>query len=562
MMPRRLPSPVRRAAATLALVALSGCATLDVSRDRPAIEALLAARGAGNLGWQQNGDAASGAAVDELLAKPMTVDSAVRVAMLKSPQLLEVYGQLGLARADVLEAIQVANPRIAISSLALAGGPGSQLTTGLAVPLIDLLTLPSRSRLARVDYERARYEVAAAILGVSLDVESAWYRHVAAQQVAAMRKAVADALRTSADLAQRFYDAGNITLLQLNREKAAASQAGIEATRAAVAARLARLDLNTLIGLSGPATDWAGETVLSLPLATEDDPVALQRLANDNSLELLAARKGASVAAGAAAFTRRFRLLGATSIGYEREREVDGAVIRGPTLDLELPIFNQGGARVARAEARVQLARARLARIELAAANSVALSSERVRVLAQVVGDYRTALVPERETVAAQSQLEQNFALIGQFEVLQARAQQYEAYQGLIEAVRDYWLARTDLVRLIGSRLPSDTEARQTLPSAEQYLTPPPPPAMDHSGHGGMAMASPKPSLPAPGSAAVPGPHAGHGVAVTPPAPAMDHSMHGGHDAMPMPPPAASQQHKTPTPVPAPATHHHPGTGQ
>ncbi len=490
---------VRHGAAALALVALSGCATLDASRDRPAIEALLAARGAAGLGWQQNRDAASGAAVTGLLAKPMTVDSAVRVAMMNSPQLLEVYGQLGLARADVLEAVQVANPRISLSSLALAGGPGSQLTTGVALPLVDLLTLPARARLARVDYERARYQVAAAILGVSLDVESAWYRHVAAQQVATMRRAVADALQVSADLAQRFYDAGNITLLQLNRETAAASQARIEAARAAVAARLARLDLNTLIGLSGPATGWTGAAVLALPLPAEDDPADLQRLANENSLELLAARKGASVAAGAAAFTRRFRLLGTTSIGYDRERETDGAVIRGPTLDIELPVFNQGGARVARAEARLQLARARLARLELAAANSVALSAERVRVLAEVVGDYRTALVPARETVAAQSQLEQNYALIGQFEVLQARTQQYDAYQGLIEAVRDYWLARTDLVRLIGSRLPSDSAARQMLPSAEQYLTPPPAPAMDHSMHGGMHMDVPKPAAPGAG---------------------------------------------------------------
>ncbi|MGQ7385787.1 TolC family protein, partial [Streptococcus suis] len=140
----------------------------------------------------------------------------------------QIYGELGLARADVLDAVQVANPRISLSSLALAGGPGSQFVFGVAEPLVDLLTLPAKARLARLDYERARYEVAASILGVSLDVEAAWYRYVGAQQVAEMRAAVADGLQVSADLAQRFYDAGNITELQLNREKAAASQARIE----------------------------------------------------------------------------------------------------------------------------------------------------------------------------------------------------------------------------------------------------------------------------------------------------------------------------------------------
>jgi cobalt-zinc-cadmium efflux system outer membrane protein len=531
---------VRRAVGlVLTSASLTSCATLDVSHDRPAIEGLLAARGAPDLGWQNNGCAGNDALMADVLAKPMTIDLAVRAAMLKSPQLQQVYGQLGLARADVLDAIQVANPRIGVSSLALEGGPGSQLVTGVALPLIDLLTLPTRSRLAHADYERARYEVAAAIFGVSLDVESAWYRYVAAHQVSLMRKAVGDALRTSADLAQRFFDAGNITELQLNREKAAASQAGIEAARASVAERLARLDLDTLIGLSGGETKWSSDALLPLPVATEDDPAELQRIASTTSLELLAARKGTAVAASAASITRRFRLLGATTVGYDREREVDRSVIKGPTLDLELPIFNQGGARVARAEARLQIARARLARIELSNANSVVLGAERVRVLSGIVGNYRSALVPERETVAAQSQLEQNFALIGQFEVLQARTQQYDAYQGLIEAVRDYWLARTDLVRLIGSRLPSDAAAKTGEVSAAKYLTPPLAPAMDHSihgGHGQMNMEMPMP--PAPASPASP-------VPATPAPPA-------GHDHGHAPPDAA----------PPAEHHHHSGTGQ
>ena len=327
-----------------------------------------------------------------------------------------------------------------------------------------------------------------------------------------MRAAVAEALQTSAELAQRFYDAGNITQLQFNREKAAATQARIEAAQASVAARLARLEVNSLIGLTGKETEWPLDATLPLPVVAEDDPAELQRIASENSLELLAARKGASVAAGAASITRHFRLLGTTTVGYGREREVDRSVIKGPTLDLELPIFNQGGSRVARAEARLKIARARLAQIELSSANSIALGAERVRVLSQVVNDYRSALVPERETVARESQLEQNYALIGEFEVLQARAQQFDAYQGLIEAVRDYWLARLDLSRLVGRRLPSDALPRQRAVTPADYLSPKPTSSVRPAG--------------------------GH--------------QHGGAPATPVEPPSS------PTAIPTP-TEHHPG---
>jgi outer membrane protein, heavy metal efflux system len=523
---------------------LAGCTTFDPGRDHVAIEKLLADRGAPSLGWEQNDQGEQETqAQQSVAAQPMTADLAVKTAMLRSPRLQQIYGELGLARADVLDAVQVANPRISLSSLALAGGPGSQFVFGVAEPLVDLLTLPAKARLARLDYERARYEVAASILGVSLDVEAAWYRYVGAQQVAEMRAAVADGLQVSADLAQRFYDAGNITELQLNREKAAASQARIEATRAAVAGKMARLELNNAIGLRGAEADWKSDTVLPLPLAHEDDVSELQRLAQSSSLELLAAQKGAVVAAGAARITRSFRLLGATTVGYDRERQVDRSVIRGPTLDIELPIFNQGGARVARTEARLRIARARLAQLALASGNAVGLGAERVRVLSEVVGLYRTALVPQREIVTRQSQLEQNFALIGEFEVLQAKAQEYEAYQGFLEAVRDYWLARVDLMRLVGNRLPSDAEARQNTPTVSEILTPPAAPAMDHSMHGGHhGGGAPPPAGPAPSGSPAP-----------PPAmPGMVHDHVPTPDASPPP---------SPPPAPTPEHQHH-GAGQ
>jgi cobalt-zinc-cadmium efflux system outer membrane protein len=435
-----------------------------------------------------------------MLAQPMTADLAVRVAMLKSPRIQQLYGELGLARADVMEVVQISNPRVDLSLFLLGGG--SKLIFGIAEPLVDLLTLPAKSRLAHLDYERARYEVAAAILGISLDVEAAWYRYVGAEQVAEMRAAVAGGLDVSAELAQRFFDAGNITELQLNREKAAASQGRIEATRAAVASKMARLELNTIIGLTASDANWETKAVLSLPLAQRDDVAELQRMAQASSLELLAAKKGAEVAAGAARMTRQFRLLGETGIGYGGEREADHQFLHGPAIDIELPIFNQGGARVERSEARLMIARARLAVLALASGDAVALGAERVRVLGEVADLYRSALVPERQIVTRQSQLEQNFALIGEFEVLQAKTQEYDAYQGFLEAIRDYWLARVDLVRLVGSRLPSDAAARNDTPSVAEFLAPAAEPHHHHHHPDG-----PPPDSPTPMPASVPEHH-------------------------------------------------------
>ncbi len=226
-------------------------------------------------------------------------------------------------------------------------------------------------------------------------------------------------------------------------------------------------------------------TALPLPVAREDDPAELHRLASVNNLDLLAAQKEARITETSAGIARRFRLLGGASVGYYYEKDVkqDHSTIRGPTLDLELPVFNQGQARVARAEAQLQLARAHLAELELDTGAGVDLAAERVRALSEVVRLYREALIPERESVTARSQEEQNFMLIGIFEVIQNRVLQYDAYQGYLEAVRDYWLARVDLMRFVGVKLPSDSQVSPSGPTVAQLLAPPPAPVMP-----GMSM--------------------------------------------------------------------------
>ncbi len=509
---------------------LSGCATLQPGLDPPQINQLLAARGAPQLGWEQNSSGADQALMTQWLSEPMTAERAVRVAMLRSPRLQEEYARLGLARADIMEAVQIANPRFTIGNLNALGGPGSQLTLGLAMPLVDLLVLPARVRLARSDFERAKLAIAASVLGVGFNVESAWYDYVGSQQVADMRAAVASGMTTSAELARRFYAAGNISELQLKREEAGASQARIDAARALVAARLARLDLNTTIGLSGADAEWQTSDRLPLPVAAEDDPILLEAMANQGNLALLAKAREVDILRSAAGITRNLRLLGDTQIGFEREREIDGSKIQGPTASIEIPIFNQGGARVARAEARYLQARAQLLALQLQTDNAVRLGAERVRVLSEIVRTHRDALIPARETVVERSQQEQNFMLIGVFELIQAKTQEYDAYQGYLEAIRDYWLARLDLMRVVGARLPSEQEATGQTRSVREILTPRGI-AMDHGGHG-MAGAGA-------------GAEGGAGAAPQPMAdmPGMNHASPGASAALPEPPPPPAHQH-------------------
>ncbi|GGA74838.1 copper resistance-related lipoprotein [Arenimonas soli] len=557
--------------ALLALVltsALAGCASLSPQPRNADITELLAERGGPAVDWSAvAGTDEEAESLERWLSEPMTLDAATRVAMLRSPRLREHYARLGLARAEVLEAVEIENPRLSFQRMSIDGG-GHNRTTGLSMPLLDLLLLPAKARLAATDYDRARYDVAGAVLDTVADVEAAWYAYVTARQVAGMREAVSEAAEASAELAGRFHAAGNISALQLAQEQAAASQAYIEALQARADAGRHRLALHTLLGLRGEETNWEASDSLPLPVPAEDDPEQLARLAGDGNLGVLAARAEAEVLADALGLTRKLRWFGGSEIGYEREREADGARLQGPEISLELPIFNQGQAKLARAEARLMEALARVQQAELAADNGVRMGAQTVAALRDVVDIHRQALVPQREAIVARQQERQNFMLIGVFELIQAKVAEYDAYQAYLEAVRDYWLARVELARLVGRRLPSDAGIEARTPSLEEILGPGEAPAMDHSAHGGMDHSTHEDAKPADAEEMDHSMHEGmdhsmHKAAKPAEAEEADHSMHegmdhSGHD-MPADPEPADVPEKSDDEAPSDQHDHHHG---
>lgn len=464
---------------------LASCASVSRREGAEQVQALLQTRVPDARVWDQDpSTAAVEARVAELIAAPLTPVTAQQLALLKNPGIAAEYARLGIAQADVVEASRIGNPDF--SGSAIRGGGVSIITTGLSAPLADLLLLPSRRRFAEGEYDRAQHLIAARLVGLAADIKQAWYDAAGAQQVAAMRDAVARAAGASADLAQRYYEAGNISALEFKLEQASASQARIAATTARAESTRARLALNAQMGLSGEmAARWQLDVPLAAPVDDEDGLETLQSLAREHRLDLLAARREVDLLGDALGVARRWRLLGRIDIGVERERETDGSKLTGPTLSLAIPLFNQGQAAIARAEAQLEIGRAELARLELQIDNDVRLGRERVAAMRDIAEDYRVNLVPQREAIVRHESDRNNFMLIGAFELLLSKQQEFDAYEAYLDAVRDYWLARNELGRAIGTALPSDASINARVIGVEALLTPPKDAGMGHGGHGG-----------------------------------------------------------------------------
>ncbi|MGH8309387.1 MAG: TolC family protein, partial [Steroidobacteraceae bacterium] len=274
------------------------------------------------------------------MREPLTAERAVELAFLSNPSIRESYAELGLAQADVLEASRLANPTFGYVGLEPQDGGRGQITRSISLNFAELLLLPARARIAAGAFDSARERIASTLLELQAQVETAWFEYVGALQAAEMRTAAAQAAEASSEYAQRLRDAGNIPPRALALELVAASEAQIAAARTRAEAIRARATLAGLLGVSS-REGWRVSTRLPAPLAVDDPSAQLIDHALTTRLDLSAARREITSLEGAARLTRRWRWLGDVEVGYKRESETDGARLRGPSLALGLPLFNQ-----------------------------------------------------------------------------------------------------------------------------------------------------------------------------------------------------------------------------
>ncbi len=448
----------RRVTLLIALLAmLPGCATPTKQAGVDAVDVLVAAQlrpGIDSPAGERDAVVLA-ARVDGLLAQTLTLERAVGVALLNNPRLLAEYAQLGVARGDLIDASRLPNPRF--GWLREREDGASTYTQSLSQEFAAALLLPARTRVSAAEYARVQQTIAAAVIDLAADVEAAWFEAMAAQQVAAMRAGVAKAAELSAELAGRFHAAGNLPRLELLLEQAAASTAAIESRRAAAQARSARSGLATLLGVRSSLSLQLPSSLAAPPPGRYIEARLIARAAKER-LDLTAAIREHQLRADALDLAKSWRWLGSLELGVERETEGGDVRVRGLEASIELPIFQQGQAAIARAEGELAASDARLAELRLAIDNEVALAVERVEAQRLIAEDYRTLLLPQREAIVDGTQREVNFMFEGAFELLRVKQEQYAAYQEYIEAVRDYWIARAELRRAVGGPLPDDDE--------------------------------------------------------------------------------------------------------
>jgi len=447
----------RSVAALAAAALLAGCASVSGDQGFGTVSALAKERLGQDARILRNDDDAR--ALDSLIAAklrtPLMADDAVQIALLNNRALQASYWNVGIAHADLVQAGRLKNPAFTFQrTRAGDAGDALDIERSLTLSLVSLLTAPIAKRVESRRFEQTRLMVANDILEHAAKTRHAYFEAVGAAQGLAYARQVAASAEASAELTGRMAQAGNLSQLDLARQQLYEAEAAAAVARAGKRTVATREHLTRLMGLWGTGSTYVlPDRLPDLPSkpADIDD---IERIAIRERLDIRAARVEAAQTAASLGLTKTTRFINVLDLGYVRKTSAGQSAAPGYAISLELPLFDWGGARVAKSEAIYMQAVNKVAHAATQARSEARESYLAYRTAYDLAKHYRDRVIPLRKKISDETMLRYNGMLVSVFELLADAREQGAAVHGTIDALKDYWITQTRLEAALGGQLP------------------------------------------------------------------------------------------------------------
>jgi len=396
--------------------------------------------------------------VSALIAEPLSTDAAVQVALLNNRDLQAAYNDLGISEADYVQQSLPKNPGL---SFMLYGGTGvTNFEFRVIESILDLMTLPARSKIAAEHFAHAKHVAIATTLSLAADVRRAQIRTIAAEQQVRFLEQARQTADASARLVAKLGETGGGDQLDQAEIAAFYAELSVRVGQARLTARRERETLTRLLGL------WGSDVNFTLPDALPGLPAEPQAI-SDVEVEAISRRVDLLVARhDVAALARQLKLTEATRyvsmvqlaglVNNESANPLTNtntAITRaGGALDLSIPIFDTGEARQRAARETYMRSVNKLAAQAVNARSEARIAYETYRGTYDIARFYQSRVLPLRATVTRQVELRYGTAVnvdpamrVDLFKVLADARARISANAAAVDARRDFELAEVDL---------------------------------------------------------------------------------------------------------------------
>lgn len=423
-----------------ALVALSACATVDPAPDYERAAASISEATGVEEAHQR--DVADELDVDALLEEGLDVDAAVRVALLKSPALDEQFVRIGIARAEWVQSGLLQNPTVGMAILLPEGGGRSLIEGAIAQQIADVWRIPLRREAAEHEVNAAVLTTARTAGRIAHRVRDRYYEALAAEEHVALAEADLGLVRQAYEATQRAHELGRATELEVRLARLRRLNAQASLGQRRQDAERARQDLAYAMSLDRRiqgvelTSDWPtwrdpgdDETLIATARARRPDLQAATHLAEAEGVRIDLERRS---------------ILPDLTLGAQLERperasgEGDGIdLVLGPSASLEIPIFDQNQAQIARAGYEQRVAYSTYRQLHLRIGHEVRQAAHAARLAADRMALYADEALAEADASVEQARRAHGAGHIDRLTLIDTKRTR-------LDAIRAYLVAQLD----------------------------------------------------------------------------------------------------------------------
>lgn len=431
-----------------ALLLVAGCRSVDPGPDydRAAGE-IRRATGAASVFQPDTEPDRIGARVSELLEGELELAEAVELGLLNNPLLQASFHGVGMASADRVQAGLLTNPSLeAVLRFPTSGG-GTGFEGGLFGSLLDLWQVPGRERVAEQALEVRILQLAHEAALLAAEIRVAYIDTVASRsrvEIAAQNRAIADNL---VELAEARLEAAATTAIDANLARLESSATAVALRDAELFSGEAARRLKALLGLPADLDLHLGE--LPEPSSRALPPVEeLERIAVERRLDLRAA--DAALARAEAELERQRSLVWQkVDVGLGAEKGGDWSL--GPGVRLELPLFDQNQAQVAKASEEVHRRTKIRTALAIEATREVRSAEARMRAAFDTLALYRDEVLARAEETLEQARESYRVGKTTILPVIEAQRQVLGARQNYVRRLEQAAAALSDVEHATGT---------------------------------------------------------------------------------------------------------------
>jgi len=333
----------------LIFLLFTGCARVNVEHEYGAMQESVKCRTGHTFCWERSCEEAEciHSIVATTLTHSLTRNEAVEIALSNNPDLQAAYEDLGLAKAAIVQAGLLTNPSISIDYRFPSGL--SSVESSLRFAAADLWLLPIRKQMACAEQKIVHAHLLNQVLQTKADAIQNYYRRKhSAAKLDLMGQLVdeSDQIRQRVTHRQAFGYTTDLDIAMADTTYAMQLAMLLDAERMDM---MANLELRKALGLDDSFPSVAVPPRLRPPDTHLPPKKALVKTALACNPEIAALQHEIALANTRIRLARA-RIFRQVDLGIAQTKDPGEANGFGPSIGIQLPIFDQNQAQIARAQ--------------------------------------------------------------------------------------------------------------------------------------------------------------------------------------------------------------------